>query len=1033
MNKLMNCKYLLTALIWFTYNTSFIYCQIYSKEDLICIANSCHFINYANDDLYIVTQIIPLANGNSNRKSFFVDTEGKKSTALNNYFDVKNYPFYSGLSPVKDPESTLYGYINPSGKLVIPYQFDEASKFENGYAALSKDKKYGVIDSLNNTIIPFTYDHIENASKGPFPVRIGEQWGLIDKQNNIVTPIVYDKILKPTRGLYPAFIDERWGVINELGNVIIPFDYREMKTPFNGYFPVRGRSGWTILNNEGEVINLTKFNALYSRYGMLITRGNDQVTIYDKELNPIITSENFKGTIYFPTYFNFHNNLLYNHLDKDPEKFASELGYPDKILFSDHRAKRLVSHDGKVLIEAGYRTLDINKYTIIAQKSDSILLLDHSGNLLQKEEYDDIKSFGPGKLFIKAKKDYHYKILNHKGENVFNQTFLAVKEITEGLLLAKTKDGWSYFSVFDGSKQLEKSYSYATPFRDGTAIVGDKYKMNLINRDGITTSNTYREIIYDFNYYKVRSGNRWGLIDDNGNDILETDYSKIITLDHLNKFIVKKNGQYGLFDGKKFLLAVEYDKLYNIPNRSKLLVIAKDEKEGLVNEFGKIIHPPEFDKIERFKCGVLKIVNNQKYGLYFPETNNFILPEYEDIVETEDCKLFKAKINNKWGVINNEGKFEMESKYDEIEHFNRFGIAFIKENNQWSVVNKEGDIIANFDDIKSDGYYKIIVKDSLYGLFEATGKLLIEPKFQSLKESRSGFVAELDGKFGIITKNGDIIMNLQYDKIIGSVGIYENYFDVYKGRKIILQKIEGKYIKYIRHDWHIYSKAESDFVQAISNKGKIIGEDKNFTDIARTLYSNHIFNYSTSAGTGIIDTNGNVLVEALYDDIHILSSTNKAKPKYFKIMKERIDESGTTKKRYGLLDSLGQEIIPPIYSDLAGYISEGLLSVSDDSNKCGYMTHKGVLSIDFKYDMCDSFKDGHAIVRNGLGQNYRRGIIDKNGTEILPVLYRSIHKQKPDVYKVSYRRKTFFVNLDGECLGNCPEEYILKELGLVAR
>lgn len=51
-----------------------------------------------------------------------------------------------------------YGYINKKGDLVIPFNYDKAKPFENGFAYVEKNGKSGYIDKNGKIVVPLEYD-----------------------------------------------------------------------------------------------------------------------------------------------------------------------------------------------------------------------------------------------------------------------------------------------------------------------------------------------------------------------------------------------------------------------------------------------------------------------------------------------------------------------------------------------------------------------------------------------------------------------------------------------------------------------------------------------------------------------------------------------------------------------------------------------------------------------------------------------------------------------------------------------------------
>jgi hypothetical protein len=59
-----------------------------------------------------------------------------------------------------------YGFIDPTGKQVIPLMYQNGIGFNEGLASMQKDGKYGFIDKKNNVVIPFQYDGPSYFEKG---------------------------------------------------------------------------------------------------------------------------------------------------------------------------------------------------------------------------------------------------------------------------------------------------------------------------------------------------------------------------------------------------------------------------------------------------------------------------------------------------------------------------------------------------------------------------------------------------------------------------------------------------------------------------------------------------------------------------------------------------------------------------------------------------------------------------------------------------------------------------------------------------
>lgn len=74
--------------------------------------------------------------------------------------------FQEGLSAVKDLASGKFGYIDKTGRMVIPAIYDSALQFSDGLGFVRKDKKAGFIDHSGQPLIGLQYDEIWYFRRG---------------------------------------------------------------------------------------------------------------------------------------------------------------------------------------------------------------------------------------------------------------------------------------------------------------------------------------------------------------------------------------------------------------------------------------------------------------------------------------------------------------------------------------------------------------------------------------------------------------------------------------------------------------------------------------------------------------------------------------------------------------------------------------------------------------------------------------------------------------------------------------------------
>jgi hypothetical protein len=105
--------------------------------------------------------------------------------------------FQDGLAPV-ETQDEKWGFVDKTGKVVIPCQYYSVDWFAEGLAAVSKSVdnwlKYGFIDKTGKEVIPFKYRTAYSFSEGLAPVSEDDKtFGYIDKSEKVVIPFKFKK------------------------------------------------------------------------------------------------------------------------------------------------------------------------------------------------------------------------------------------------------------------------------------------------------------------------------------------------------------------------------------------------------------------------------------------------------------------------------------------------------------------------------------------------------------------------------------------------------------------------------------------------------------------------------------------------------------------------------------------------------------------------------------------------------------------------------------------------------------------------
>jgi len=78
------------------------------------------------------------------------------------------------------------GYIDETGKIVIPLQYEEATDMRYGMAAVRKDELWGFIDKDGRQLHPHLYDHVLSRGDGSYIVYKGTQIGFVNQKGEFL-------------------------------------------------------------------------------------------------------------------------------------------------------------------------------------------------------------------------------------------------------------------------------------------------------------------------------------------------------------------------------------------------------------------------------------------------------------------------------------------------------------------------------------------------------------------------------------------------------------------------------------------------------------------------------------------------------------------------------------------------------------------------------------------------------------------------------------------------------------------------------
>lgn len=435
-----------------------------------------------------------------------------------------------------------------------------------------------------------------------------------------------------------------------------------------------------------------------------------------------------------------------------------------------------------------------------------------------------------------------------------------------------------------------------------------------------------QEKITSIDYFSAYSNNKWGVINSNGDIVIDPSYAEMIIVPNSKKDIFLctfdvnyDDGTYKTkaLNGKNEEIFTSYEQIEAITNidenqnlsyNGQVLRVQKQGKYGLINMDGTEILPCEYEEIKALQGveNAILVQKEGKYGIVNNEGKTLIEPNYVEIqgLGKEASQGFIVKNQEgKYGIIDISNKQVLETKYDAISKIHEGDYYVVTENGKQKVVKKDGTEILNgeYDEIVAilkNPENGIIYKDNeKYGLMNLEGTKIIAENYDDLKEAKTGiFIVKQKDNYGIIDQEGKTLVEVKYKGIN-----YNEKADIYitEDENYNNEILNGNYeIKLTGMVTNIDD--ERGYIEIKQEEGykyyNFKFEEQKEADIFKT---NTLFVSKKDGKYGFLDKDGNVVVDYIYDDATMQNTYGYA----------GIKKDG----KWGVVDRNGKVIQEPTY------------------------------------------------------------------------------------------------------------------------
>ena len=284
------------------------------------------------------------------------------------------------------------------------------------------------------------------------------------------------------------------------------------------------------------------------------------------------------------------------------------------------------------------------------------------------------------------------------------------------------------------------------PFKDGFARVRRSKSFEFITPFGQPIFNIKFDKAEDFfeGYAEVKVEGKWGFINQKGDIVIKPEFYETYRFSCGLAAITKSpTGKLGYIDTTgKIVIPLKYDFGHRFINNKAW--VSENGKWGLIDRFGKYIISPTFSEAKDMKEGFSWVKQDGLWGMIDTTGQYYIKPnERNPLTFAQNANnniffgfnngLVKYQANNKYGFLDKFLKAKIPAIYDEVTNFEN-NRSCIKLDGYWGVIDVTGRFIIqpNYEGLKQgiDGLYAVKDKDNNWGYLNEKNEWVIKPQFK---------------------------------------------------------------------------------------------------------------------------------------------------------------------------------------------------------------------------------------------------------------------------------------------------------------
>lgn len=602
----------------------------------------------------------------------------------------------ANTGPGLDPNVVVWGLIGKDGKWVMKPQFGRLRDFHEGLAAATKAPPLRKADE-------------EKAAED----ETDEAWGFIDRKGEWVVPPQYKEAEDFSGGV--ALVETaggKKGYVDRAGRLLGGTVFDEVRPFAGGAAAVCANKGWGFINPRGGFIAKPRFFVV----GDFGVEGVAAVMVMEGAKWGLL---NIKGEFVVEPQFDdiseFHGGLAgvalngkYGFIDASGKlavkpEYDSAFDFDDGVaLVSKGDAQQLIDATGRVVgvIPRGYDIYQTFAHGLAMFKTDDKLaVIDRTGRILVELEGGDLnhvdEETGAMSLTGRAQSGF----IDPNGTWVIDRQFGIARDFSEGLAAVEVKGKWGYIDR-GGRVVIQPQFKRAKDFSEGLAAVavveGEDCLWGFINKTGRVVIPPRYADTGDFSEglaaveLKEKQPAGWAYVDKTGLVVIEPQFTFAERFRDGKARVGSEKGSLVDRSGKAMDDPIPSEGRPLVDGR--VAVYATNWMWGFADAQGRVAIEPLYKEVGDFAEKAAPVKVWDRWGFIDPEGRVLVKPQYG--AAWSFCEgLAAAQLDGNWGFLDREFKWAVKPEFDSVRSF-REGRAAVSRDGRWFHIDKTGRAIS---------------------------------------------------------------------------------------------------------------------------------------------------------------------------------------------------------------------------------------------------------------------------------------------------------------------------------------------------